>query len=134
MEISPFLSEIARGYNGAIEYVGFEDLSRVPRKPFGVTWARKDREWYAIEIDRDRLPCPFQVFFVFFHELGHIVYYHLGYRFFTGNASLQEREADSWAFSRMGMIDDQGRIKEENRLCYDCIRGSSRVCLKDLVT
>jgi hypothetical protein len=131
MEISPFLSEIARGYNGAIEYVGFEDLSRVPRKPFGVVWARRDCEWYAIEIDEKRLVCPFQVLFVFFHELGHIVRYHLGYKYFNGSGSAQEMEADDWAFSRMGIKGERGQIREELKACYECMKTSSRICLKD---
>ena len=129
MKISPFLTDIARGYNPHVECVGFDDLTNLKRKPLGIAWQRYSQVYY-IEIDRERLICPHQVLYVLFHELGHINQWHLGYRHFLGGRSYQEEEADNWAFEKMGMINKQGQVKEESKLCYQCMETKSKVCLK----
>lgn len=133
MKISPFLTDIAKDYNPKIEYVAFSDLSFLSDRPLGVAW-RKDPniEWYAIDIDRDRLICPHQVLFVLYHELGHIVNYHLGYRHYFGSKSIHEEDANNWAFREMGMIDETGQVKPKNEVCYQCMKTRSKSCLKEL--
>jgi len=132
MEISPFLTEIARDYNRHIEHVAFEDLTFLKDRPLGVAWQKRPQNFF-IDIDRDRLLCPHQVLFVFYHELGHIQQYHLGYRHFMGGKSEHEMEADAWAFKEMKMINDLGQVKPECRICFRCMKARSRVCLKKIM-
>lgn len=94
---------------------------------------RKSVEYYKILINRDELICPHQVLFIFYHELGHIVRCHLGYRYYTGGHSAQEREADEWAFLEMGITDKRGQVREQCRVCHACICQRSKKCLKGLV-
>ena len=117
MQISPFLTAIAKDYNSHVEYVGLHDLTYLKDKPLGIAW-QKSPQVYVIEIDIERLICPQQVLFVCYHELGHINEWHLGYRRYLGARSYQEEEADNWAFQKMGMVDKQGNIKEECRICH----------------
>jgi len=133
MKISPFLTDIAKKYNPKIEYVAFSDLRYLKESPLGIAW-RKDPnvESYMIDIDKDRLICPHQVFFVLYHELGHVVHYHLGYRHYTGSKSIHEEESNNWAFKEMGMINEQGQVKQECKLCYKCMKANSKVCLKGI--
>ncbi|MDD5451510.1 MAG: hypothetical protein PHT49_06395 [Desulfovibrionales bacterium] len=130
MQISPFLTDIAKSYNPKVEYVAFCDL---PGRQLGEAGRPRAIEEYKILIDRNKLICPYQVLFILFHEIGHIELYHLGYRFYKGNHSNHEEQADNWAFNQMGIMDNQGRVKEEEILCLKCIKERSRKCLKGLV-
>jgi len=132
MRVSPFLTAIAKDYNPNIEYVAFCDLSKRSKKAQGIAWGKKNTQWHAIEIDEKGLICPHQILYIFFHELGHIVNHHLGYRYFTGSRSLHEEEADTWAFREMGMIDERGQVKEESKICYQCMKAKSKTCLKKI--
>jgi hypothetical protein len=129
MEKSPFLTEIAQDYNPHIEYVSFGDLTYLRSRPLGVAWQRQP-ERYAINIDRERLLCPHQVLFVLYHELGHIMQWHLGYRHYLVAGSYREEEADTWALKEMGLLDKHGHVKRENETCYRCFKTGSKICLK----
>jgi len=129
MEISPFLIEIAHDYNPYIKYVAFNDLTYLKDRPLGIAW-QKNPQVYVIEIDRERLICPHQVLFALYHELGHIMQWHLGYRHFLGARSYQEEEADTWAFREMGIIDEHGQARVQNETCYRCLKVRSKVCLR----
>lgn len=121
MEISEDLTKTAREYNPHIDYVAFLDMNNTD---FGrVRRSRNEVEKYRIHIDKSRLVCPTQVLFVFYHELGHIERFHLGYRYFDTRLSMQarENEADVWAFKEMGIMDCQERISEKYRPCHECI-------------
>jgi len=75
--ISEFLTDIAKGFNDKIEQVRFEKLEP---GHLGRVNASGDRDGYRILIDREKLRCSFQTFFVLFHEIAHIELFHLGYR------------------------------------------------------
>jgi Domain of unknown function (DUF955). len=102
----------------------------------GYAWVRRKKigvETYRITVDRDQLICPYQVLFILYHEIGHIVLFHLGYRYYTkdpSEKSLQEDEADDWAHKQMGIVDENGSPKKEYRLCYKCTKTKSKHCLK----
>ena len=125
MQISPFLTDIAKSYNPKIEYVAFCDLAG---RYIGLAQGRGSFEAYRVLIDRNRLPCLYRQLHIFFHEVGHVVLDHVG----TKSSHPNELEADIWAFHRMGIIDAGGRVKEENRACYTCILEQSKACLKAL--
>jgi hypothetical protein len=129
MKLSPFLTSIARDYEAQIAAVYFEDLSKVAGEPLGMAYFWRPSTYY-ISIDCERLICPHQVLYALFHEMGHIVQYHLGYRRFLGAESYREEEADAWAFRKMGMIDECGNVEPECAICYECMRRRSRTCLK----
>ena len=129
MQVSPFLTDIAKSYNSAVQYVAFCDLDG---RCLGEVQARRSFESYRIHIDRDRMICPHQVLFMFFHEIGHIVCDHMGYRYYRLPGVYLERGADEWAFMEMGMLDKQWQVKEENKACYDCMNQRSKRCLKGL--
>jgi len=74
--ISEFLTDIAKGFNDKIEQVRFEKLEP---GHLGRVNASGDRDGYRILIDREKLRCSFQTFFVLFHEIAHIELFHLGY-------------------------------------------------------
>jgi hypothetical protein len=130
METNFFLTQIAQKYNPKIKSVEVCDLAGIclgaAQKKIGV-------ETYRITIDRDRLICPYQVLFTLYHEVGHIVLFHLGYRYYTKDSSeklLQEDEADDWAHKQMGIVDENGSPKKEYSLCYKCTKTKSKHCLK----
>lgn len=137
MMISEFLTSIAKDFNPRIRSVSFEDLTLLKSKPVGVAYQPTPLT-YLIEIDRARLICPYQVLYVFYHELGHIMSGHVGYHRhvgysehgLVGHAHL-EAEADAWAFLHMHLIDSQGNVNEETRLCYECFASKSKICLKN---
>jgi hypothetical protein len=126
MRTSPFLTEIARDYEDAIEYVSFRDL----KGELGLARFRRGVEWYAIEIDRDRLPCIYRVLFTFFHEVGHVVRRHFNCTNLNGGYSLIEQDADLFALKQMGMLDGLGKVKRQCELCCRCMKTRSKVCLK----
>jgi len=130
MRINSFLTAIAKDYDQKVEDVAFCPLQF---DHFGEVHRRKSVEQYRILIDRAKLPCPYSVIFTLFHELGHIALGHLGYmkKHYEENQNAAEAEVDSWAFSRMGLIDEHGQVKEEHKLCYKCHRTRSLVCLKE---
>ena len=114
------LSELAKKYNPKIDYVSLESLNG----DLGRAYRSHDQvEKYRICVDADRSLCATHTFFIFAHELGHIVLCHLGYKYFKTDFPLDARdaEANAWAFKEMGMIDSQGKINEKDRVCYDCI-------------
>jgi len=121
---------LAKKYNPNIDYVEFSWLEE---NLFGIA-ARSSshREKYRILIDRKKTYCPVHLFFVFFHEVGHIVLDHLGYKYHAKNCSKEgkEAEADSWAFKELGIMDSQGKINEGYRICYGHITGQGKGCEK----
>lgn len=123
MEKNSFLSEIAKKYNSKIDHVA---LLGTADRMFGMAWReRNGPEKYNIFINKDRLICSYQIFFVLYHEIAHIVLFHLGYRYYSASPSekqqYQEHEANAWAFKEMGIVDDQGKVKDEHRACYECL-------------
>jgi hypothetical protein len=130
MKISPFLTAIAKDYKPQI-VVGFGDLTFLKTKPLGIAWQRNPKH-YEIQIDRNRLICPHQVLYVFYHELGHITRWHVGYRRYLCSGSFHENEADNFAFAEMGMITERGEVKEQCKLCHQCMKAKSEICLKKI--
>jgi len=130
MNKSEFLSDIAKKYSPQIEYVAFEAARD---GGFGeARRSRNDLEKYYIHIDKNRLICSYQILYVFFHEIGHIVNFHLGYKYFNKKYSKEdkENEASIWAFKEMGMIDNMGNIKEEKKACHECMAKLCDKCLR----
>ena len=129
---SEFLSEIAKKYNQNIEYVAFDpcngDLGRAYR-------SHDQIEKYRIYINSDEMLCSIQTLFIFFHELGHVVLDHLGFKLFSKNYPRDriENEADTWAYKKMGLIDSRGEISGKDMVCYNCIRGMNASCWLDPV-
>lgn len=117
-----YFTKRAREYNPHIDHVAFcgmdDSYGRVYR-------SHNEVEKYRIYIDADKLLCPIQVWHTFYHELGHIECFHMGYKYHNASLSRQvrENEANAWAFKEMGMVDSIGRINEQYRLCYECITG-----------
>jgi hypothetical protein len=127
---SPFLTAIAKDYNPRIESVSFGDLSLLKSSPLGIAWQHAPGS-YIIQIDKARLVCAYQVLYVFYHELGHILAGHVHYQRALGGADVyREIEADAFAFREMRLIDSRGHVNEETRLCYSCFCSKSKVCLK----
>lgn len=128
MQISHWLTDIAQSFNPKIEYVSFESLkamrAAVCRDPNKI-------ESYHIVIDKDQMICPFQVLHAFYHELGHIERFDLGYMRHKRSKADQEAGADWFAFNHLGMIDKYGQVKKEYRACYDCMKNRSKMCLKE---
>ena len=132
---SPFLKSIAQDYNPRIKSVSFGDLSLLKSSPLGIAWQHAPGK-YMIEIDKARLVCPYQVLYVFYHELGHIMCGHIAsyHRALGGLNPYREIEADRWAWKEMGLIDIHGNINEETRVCYECMISRSKVCLTPIST
>jgi len=117
--ISTFLTQIARKRDSRIKVVRFADLRGLPEKPLGIVW--RGSGGFIIELDADRLKCVYKILFTLFHEIGHIRLNHLYKgRLFRARDSDQEREADGWAFSALGMTE----------ICQRCINTSSEICLR----
>jgi hypothetical protein len=118
-----FLTNIAKEYNEKILSVAFVNLS--DEHCFGHAHRSvHSTEEYWICIDKSRLICPSQVFFVLYHEIAHIVNFHLGYLYCRNSSTEKEnkeKQADIWAFKEMGIMDAQGIINPENIVCYKCI-------------
>jgi hypothetical protein len=120
--ISDSLTKIAKGYCGKIEYVAFvpldaETLAGIVRG--------SSSETYGILIDDKKQPCFHRATFCMYHEIGHIELFHLGYLFFHGDPVFKEAEADRWAFSQMGKLDET---------CRTCMAKRSAHCLFGEVT
>jgi hypothetical protein len=130
MKISPFLTAIARDYKPQI-VVGFGDLTFLKTKPLGIAWQWNPKH-YEIQIDRNRLICPHQVLYMFYHELGHIIRGHVGYRRCSRGRPFHEEEANNFAFAEMGMLSERGEVKEECTFCYQCMKAKSEICLKKI--
>lgn len=121
---SEFLTDIAKGFNDKIKQVIFEELEP---GHLGRVNASENRDSYRILIDRGKLRCSFQVFFILFHEIAHIELFHLGYRFYLSDESLREgreKEADEWAFKQLDIVTD--------KVCLQCLLSIPKHCLKGL--
>lgn len=118
-----FLTSIAQGHHPGIKSVEFEPLAC-----HGVVYKTPKTGTYVISIDPDRTLCAYFRIFVLFHEVAHVVKYHLGYRKYMMRSSDKESEADNWAFERMGISD---RPADPNRLCCRCMKERSKVCLRE---
>ncbi|MBW2341225.1 MAG: hypothetical protein JRF50_12930 [Deltaproteobacteria bacterium] len=130
MRINAFLTDLAQSYNPKIEYVAFCDLSG----RLGGVRKGEGFETYRIDIDQKKLPCLYFVFFVFFHEVGHILFKHSTHAdFFNCNEVriAAEAAADIFALHEMGLVDDQGRDNEEFEICIRCYKTRSMKCLKE---
>jgi len=129
LRISPFLSDIARGYNSKTEYVAFCKLD----KDLGQARRSFEKETYRILLDPTKIICPIQMLFAFYHEIAHIELFHLGYKHYpksTDERIDKELQADHWAFKEMGTFDSSGIVKKEDETCYNCIRLWSKTCAK----
>jgi len=131
--ISEFLTDIAKGFNDKIEQVRFEKLEP---GHLGRVNASGDRDGYRILIDREKLRCSFQTFFVLFHEIAHIELFHLGYRISLASDEYRregrEKEADEWAFKQLGIVKSNGNINDADKVCLQCLRSIPKHCLKGL--
>jgi len=132
MAISPFLTEIAKKLNPKIESVEFDEL-----EPGHRACIRRITvpEVYWIEISENAVvKCPSVWLFLLYHEVGHIQHYKEGYRKSKDTPELHQRmekEADEYAYRKMGIIGDRGQIEPKHETCYWCIKKQSKVCLKD---
>jgi hypothetical protein len=129
---SEFLTDIAKGSNEKIEQVRFEKLEP---GHLGRVNASGDRDGYRILIDREKLRCSFQIFFVLFHEIAHIELFHVGYRFYLSDEYLREgreKEADEWAFKQLGVVTSNGNINDADKVCLQCLQSIPEYCLKGL--
>ena len=126
-----FLTEIAKKYNPKIEYVEF---CKLPADYLGLAQKRQSVEAYRILIDKDKLACPYRILATLFHEIGHIVLGHLQleYRYYADSPVklAKEREADRFAFEKLGIVDGYGRPFIKYKDCYNCIATKSENCLK----
>lgn len=132
MMTSEFLTDIAKGFNDKIEQVRFEKLGL---GHLGRVYPSENRNSYRILIDRGKLRCSFQAFFVLFHEIAHIELFHLGYRFYLSDEYLRkgrEKEADEWAFKQIGVVKSNGNINDADKVCLQCLRSIPKHCLKGL--
>ena len=131
--ISEFLTDIAKGFNDKIEQVRCEKLEP---GHLGRVNASGDRDGYRILIDREKLRCSFQTFFVLFHEIAHIELFHLGYRISLASDEYRregrEKEADEWAFKQLGIVKSNGNINDADKVCLQCLRSIPKHCLKGL--
>jgi len=131
--INEFLTDIAKGFNDKIEHVRFEKLEP---GHLGRVNASGDRDGYRILIDRGKLRCSFQIYFVLFHEIGHIELFHLGYRYSLASDEYRregrEKEADEWAFKQLGLVTSNGNINDADKVCLQCLRSIPKHCLKGL--
>lgn len=121
---SEFLTDIAKGFNNKIKQVSFSELEL---GHLGRVYASENRDSYCIVIDRGKIRCSFQAFFVLFHEIAHIELFHLGYRFYLSDEYLREgreKEADEWAFKQLDVVTD--------KVCLQCLRSIPKNCLKGL--
>lgn len=129
---SEFLTNIAKGFNDKIEHVRFEKLEP---GHLGRVNASGDRDGYRILIDRGKLRCSFQTFFVLFHEIAHIELFHVGYRFYLADENHREgreKEADEWAFKQLGVVKSNGYINDTDRVCFQCLQSIPKHCSKGL--
>ena len=131
--INEFLTDIAKGFNDKIEQVRFEKLDL---GHLGRVYPSENRNSYRILIDRGKLRCSFQVFFVLFHEIAHIELFHLGYKFYLASDEYlregREKEADEWAFKQLGVVKSNGNINDADKVCLQCLRSIPKHCLKGL--
>ena len=127
MEINSFLTETAKKYDPKIKYVGFCTLE----ERYGVAYLWGTSEFYIL-LDQDKLPCPHRLLFVFYHEVAHIKLGHLTSRRNVGEI-MREAESDDWAYKKMGIFDEEGQVKQEWEICFDCITMKARACLKGLI-
>ena len=131
MKKNSFLTGLAKKYAPKIEYVAFCELEA----KFGEARRKESYEVYKILIDPNRAICFLRVLFILFHEIGHIVLFHLGYRYYMKNESSyypKEVEADLWAFEQIGIIDKQGSVRKKYKACHSCMLTRSKKCLKGL--
>ena len=117
-------------HNPKISEVVFEEF----KTKFGVAFKDPVSGEYTISLDESKLPCPFMMLFVFYHELGHVVLYHLGYRKWKMSDEDREKEADLWAYREIGIFDDNGQVKKDFIVCMRCMDRRSLQCLKESVT
>ena len=130
---SEFLTDIAKGFNNKIKRVSFEELEP---GHLGRVYASENRDSYCIVIDRGKLRCSFQAFFVLFHEIAHIELFHLGYRFYLSDEYLREgreKEADEWAYKQLGVVTSNVNINDADKVCLQCLRSIPKHCLKGLL-
>jgi len=125
-----YFTHIARTHEPKIEQVVYEDLTN---NVFGMAYKNPETGRYTISIDRRKISCLIMMMFVLYHELGHIVFYHLGYRHYMIKDSDKEDEVDWWAFEKIGLLNDEGQIKQEWQTCYECMRTRSLHCLRSKI-
>jgi len=126
MEIDHYFTNIAQNHNSKVDQVIYEDLNGT----VGIAYKNPETGRYTISIDRRKIPCLIMMLFIFYHELGHIVLYHLGYRHRIVRDLDKEEEVDRWAFVKIGLLNDEGQIKQGWQTCYKCIKTRSPHCLK----
>jgi hypothetical protein len=120
---SLYLTKIAKQYDPDVESVAYEDI-----KDLGLVYKNPDSNKYYISISR-KLPCAIRTMQVFYHELAHVVLFHLGYKRFKGAAEDRELEADVWANKKLGITDECGIIRKGWEECKLCIDKKSEACL-----
>lgn len=132
MAISLFLTKIVKELNPKIESVEFDEPETGSRARIrGIT---VPEEVYWIEIsEKDMVRCPSLWLFLLYHEVRHIQHLKEGYRQRKATAEQRQRaekEANDYAYGKMGIIGDRGQIEPKRETCYLCIKEQSKVCLK----
>ena len=123
-----FLTQIAQDYNADIEVVEFRNI---PGDMCGKVTASKLRDGYLIQIDKEKMRCTNHIFFILFHEIGHVQLNHFGETFHSSDElfkEVREKETDRWAFKELGMIDNENRPTTDSILCYECLNTILPLC------
>jgi hypothetical protein len=97
----------------------------------GKVTASKLRDGYLIQIDKEKMRCINHIFFILFHEIGHVQHGHFGDTFHSSDElfkKAREEEADRWAFKELGMIDNENRPTADSILCYECLKTILPLC------
>ena len=114
--------QIAKEHNPDIISVKFQNFAG---KTLGTTYKHPDTYKYYIAIHSD-IPCNRFALFVFYHELAHVLLYHIGYRCHTLTTKQKEEEADLWAFNKLKFFSQDRKVNNDYNKCMICLteRGS----------
>ena len=129
MRRNEFLTRIARGHSVKIGAVFYCRLNGATGKIF--KWKDDDSGSLFIDINEEKLICPYQILYVLYHEVGHIILGHCD-RACKLAIATREKQADMWAFREMGLLGSEGKTNKELAVCHACIKSLSRTCLRDL--
>jgi len=129
---SEFLTKIAKELNSKIDSVEFGDAGE--NALASVCGTVRGPEAYWITIKARHVPqCPHFSLWALYHEVCHTHQAQKGFRQATSTLEQKqgsEKEADEYAFRKMGMICNNGRLNPKTETCYWCIETRSKVCLK----
>ena len=136
MAISPFLTEIAKELNPKIESVEFKGSNTESRACILYSRRAKARGkevYWIIIAEAEIVRCPSAWLFLLYHEVGHAQQFEEGYdpsKATPEQRQRMEKEANEYAYGKMGILGDRGQIKPKGETCYWCIKTQCNVCLK----